>query len=126
MKIDIDTHIHTELSKCCSDPGRSPESVAVELSARGFRLIAITDHFWDNPAYPANWWLLRHPRSDAEEQAAHIRSGHFPIRVLASCEADMKGVGCIGITPESKELFDFVSVSADHFQLRTTHDCHAS
>ncbi len=118
MKIDIDTHIHTGLSKCCSDPGRTPESVADELSARGFRLIAITDHFWDNPACPPDWWLSRHPRSDAEEQAERIRNGHFPIRVLASCEADMKGVGCIGITPESKEFFDFVSVSADHFQLR--------
>ena len=118
MKIDIDTHIHTDLSKCCQDPGRSPECVADELSKRGFRLIAITDHFWDNPACPANWWLLRHPRSAAEDQAEHIRNAKFPIKVLASCEADMQGVGRIGITPESKEIFDFVSVSADHFQLR--------
>jgi len=118
MKIDIDTHIHTELSKCCQDPGRTPESVADELSQRGFRLIAITDHFWDNPAYPPNQWLIKHPRGPAEVQAKHIRNAHFPIRVLASCEADMQGVGRIGITPESKAVFDFVSVAADHFQLR--------
>lgn len=118
MKIDIDTHIHTELSKCCNDPGRSPLTVANELGARGFRLVAITDHLWDNPAVPASWWLSRHSRSGAEVQLEFIRRTAFPITVLASCEADMKGPGQIGITPEFKEKFDFVSVAADHYQLR--------
>ena len=118
MKIDFDTHIHTNVSKCCQDPDRTPLKAAEILSRKGFRLIAVTDHLWDNPAVAPNNWLRRHPREELEEAVDAMRKTVFPIKVLASCEADMQGPGRIGITPEFKEKLDFVSVASDHFQLR--------
>ena len=118
MKINIDTHSHTFVSKCCQDRERTPLKAAELLSKKGFKLIAVTDHLWDNPAVQPNNWLRRHPREELESLVNEMRQTVFPIKVLASCEADMQGPGRIGITPEFKEKLDFVSVASDHFQLR--------
>ena len=46
MNVDIDTHLHTPLSKCCFDPQETIENVVALLAGRGYRLIAVTDHVW--------------------------------------------------------------------------------
>lgn len=120
MKVDIDTHLHTPLSKCCSDPAETIENVAALLAGRGYRLIAVTDHVWGHPSVPPNPWYARHPEQGTLEQAAYIHAHQkeFPLTVLASCEADMKAPGIFGITPAMRESLDLIVLSSDHFQLR--------
>ena len=118
MHIDIDTHIHTPASKCCFDPEQTVANVAERLAARGFRLIAITDHVWVNPDIPPNAWYARHDGTELLQTVRSIRNVHFPLKVLASCEADMQAPGRYGITDEFAEQLDYVSLATDHFQLR--------
>ena len=120
MKVDIDTHLHTPLSKCCFDPAETIENVAAMLAGRGYRLIAVTDHVWGHPTVAPNPWYARHPEQGTLDQADYIHEHQkdFPLTVLASCEADMKAPGIFGITPAMREKLDLITLSSDHFQLR--------
>jgi len=120
MKVDIDTHLHTPLSKCCHDPASTIENIAAVLAGRGYRLIAVTDHVWGHPTVEPNSWYRAHPESGTLEQAdyIHAHAAEFPLAVLAGCEADMKAPGIFGITQAMREKLDLVMLSSDHFQLR--------
>lgn len=118
MKIVTDTHIHTVYSRCCTDPKQTVGNVAAQLAARGFKMIAVADHLWCNPEVVPLGWPAKHPLENLLPQLEEIRHGVFPLRVLASCEADMQGPGRVGMTMEAKKNFDFVSVASDHFQLK--------
>ena len=120
MKVDIDTHLHTPLSKCCFDQQETIENVASLLAGRGYRLLAVTDHVWGHPTVAPNEWYARHPEQGTLEQAdyIHTHASEFPLTVLASCEADMKAPGIYGITDAMREKLDVIMLSTDHFQLR--------
>lgn len=120
MKVDIDTHFHTPLSKCCHDPAATIENIAAILSARGYRLIAVTDHVWSHPTVAPNEWYRRHPESGTLEQAdyIHAHASEFPLTVLAGCEADMQAPGVFGFSQAMREKLDLIMLSSDHFQLR--------
>lgn len=117
MKITIDSHFHTTLSDCCSDPAMTVENVAKHLASRGFQLIAVTDHIWDNSAITPNNFYKLHPACNILKQAQHIRAGKFPLKVLAGCEADMRAPGEFGITQSLREKLDLVIMASDHFHM---------
>ncbi len=118
MKITMDTHIHTPASKCCTNPEQTVEKTAQELYERGFKVIAFTDHVWRNPEILPNHWYAQHDGSALLETVKIIRSRKFPLKVMASCEADMQAPGRFGITDELSDQLDFVMLAPDHFQLR--------
>lgn len=117
MKVKTDTHIHTFLSNCCSDPEMNVDAIVKSSVDRGLELIAITDHLWANPAVPCNGFYDLHPLKNLEQQMKEIRGKDYPIPVLAGCEADMCAPGKFGITPEVRDMFDFVTLASDHFHM---------
>lgn len=117
MLVETDTHIHTTVSDCCEDLQMTAENIAVSAWKRGLKMIAITDHIWANTAVPCNEFYKVHPEDKLVKHAESIRKGEYPIPVLAGCEADMRAPGEFGITKESREKFDLVLLSSDHFHM---------
>ena len=55
-KIDHDLHIHSQLSKCSSDPEQNKENIFKYAEDNGLSTICITDHYWDRTQPGASEW----------------------------------------------------------------------
>lgn len=118
MKITSDLHIHTTLSACCGDPEQKAENIIPLLAGKGFKLLAFTDHLWNNPSIPPSPWYSPQDGSKILGFLKEIHSSSFPVKILAGCEADMRAPGEFGITPELREKFDLVAMASDHFHMK--------
>jgi len=117
MKIKQDLHIHTTISHCCNDPRQTVENIVDLLIPKGFTTLAFTDHIWNNPSVPPSAWYAPQDGRAHRELARTIRGLECQAKLLVGCEADMRGVGKFGVTPEVREEFDIVLMAADHFHM---------
>lgn len=112
---DHDFHIHSTVSRCCKDPLQTPERILEYAKENGFRKICLTNHFWDEKVKSEAEWIDEHgykyltsvlplPKEDG-------------IDFLFGAELDMDYNGILGISPETLEALDFVTVATTHMHL---------
>lgn len=117
--LDHDFHIHTQLSPCSNNPEQNPESILRYGEKYGLRHIVLTDHFWDEAVPGCIGW----------QGYAHI-SKWLPLprsettRLHLGCEADMNRANVLGLTKETAEKLEFITVSINHLHFQMGADEH--
>jgi histidinol phosphatase-like PHP family hydrolase len=98
----IDFHVHTNRSRC-ADRGLSLEKVIREYESRGYRFIALTDHYYRD--------LGVEPFLKAREELERIET---PLKVYLSVEVELAdNLGTIECDhlDELKDVLDYISVA---------------
>ena len=114
--VDHDLHIHSYLSPCSGEAGRTqtPENILKYAEENDFNTICVTDHFWDDAVLPIGYKGLNYayisrnlplPQSDK-------------VRFLFGCETEMDKNNTIGLAPEHYGLFDFIVIPTNHLHLK--------
>ena len=109
--IDHDLHIHSRFSICSSDARQTPEAILAYGLASGFRLLALTDHAWDDEIEcptPFKWRTL----NDAKALLPLPQSPKC--RFVFGLEADMNCFDTLGITPQHTQELELCLLSASH------------
>lgn len=115
--LDHDYHIHSMISQCSGDPEQTAERILKYAKERGFKSIALTDHFWDeNVPGASNWYRTYHKFSDIS--AALPLPSDPEVEFLFGCEVDMDKDGVIGLSKERYDLFDFIIVPTTHMHMK--------
>ncbi len=112
---DHDFHIHSTVSRCCKDPNQTPGRILEYAKENNFRKICLTNHFWDEKIKSEAEWI--------EEHGYKYLTSVLPlpeaqgIDFLFGAEIDMDYNGNLGISPETLEKLDFVTVATTHMHL---------
>lgn len=114
-KIDHDLHIHSQLSKCSSDPEQNKENIFKYAEDNGLSKICITDHYWDRTQPGASEWY----RPQDFEHISQIKP--LPqsenVRFLFGCETEMDSKFNLGIQKERYDDFDFIIIPTTHMHM---------
>ena len=114
--IDHDLHIHSRLSPCSGEKGKTqtPENILKYALENSLRTICVTDHFWDETIEPRGYANLDYA----------LISQNLPlpqnerVRFLFGCETEMDKNNVIGIAPEHYGRFDFIIIPTVHLHLK--------
>ena len=116
--VDHDLHIHSFGSMCSKAPEQTPERILQYAVDRGYPVVALTDHFWDElvPMLQGGWG----PDFYTSQNYPHIcknlplptREG---VRFLFGAEVDMTLDGTVGVSAERLAELDFLLISISHF-----------
>ena len=116
--VDHDLHIHSYLSPCAGEEGKTqtPENILRYAEKNGLNTICITDHYWDETVPGAeNTWYARQDTALISSVLPLPQSDS--VRFLFGCETDMNMHGVIGLAPEHFDRFDFVIIPTNHLHL---------
>ncbi len=114
---DVDLHVHTQLSGCCSDPRQTVAEIARRAAQLGLRTIGLADHVWDNPAWETTDWYRPQNVARLLPVRAQIAALAPDVRFLLGCEAEYAGDGRLGITAERAAELDFVLLACSHLHM---------
>ncbi len=114
-RINHDFHIHSTVSRCCKDEKQTPERILQYAKRNNFERICLTNHFWDEKVESEAQWIDEHgykyltsvlplPQADG-------------IDFLFGAELDMDYNGILGISDETLNELDFVTVATTHMHL---------
>lgn len=101
MKIH-DIHIHTTLSRCCSDPNATPENYLRLGQSRGMTVMGISNHFWDSDVPgSSDWYRVQNFEYISQVKYAfpYEQLNRMGIRLLFGCEPNMPRVFWAWILP---------------------------
>ena len=115
--LDHDLHIHSMISQCSSDPEQTAENILRYAKERGFKQIALTDHFWDETVDGASRWYKEYHKLSDLKRALPLPTDD-EVEFLFGCETDMDKNGVIGISPERFDEFDFIIVPTTHLHMK--------
>lgn len=119
MKIH-DIHIHTTLSRCCSDPNATPENYLRLGQSRGMTVMGISNHFWDSDVPGSSDWY-RVQNFDHISQVKYAfpyeQLNRMGIRLLFGCETEY-AQGVLGIDPAKARLFDYLLIPHTHTHMK--------
>ena len=108
---DHDLHIHSHFSVCSSDARQTPEAILAYGLASGFRLLALTDHAWDDEIpcpTPFQWGAF----SAAKALSPLPQSPKC--RFVFGLEADMNCFDTFGLTLQHAEELELCLLSVSH------------
>ena len=113
--LNHDLHCHSTLSSCCRDSWMTPVNILEHAKACDYQTICLTNHVWDIDVPTAVDFYKG-------QDIAHITSAlPLPqakgIRFLFGCETEYVGGDRIGMARKHFDLFDFVAVPVNHFNL---------
>ena len=113
--IDHDLHIHSNLSRCSSDPEQTPSRILNYAAENGFKQICLTNHFWDERVAGASAWY-------STQDYPHIkRALPLPqrdgIEFLFGCETELDKNLTLGISREVIDEVDFVIIPTTHMHM---------
>ena len=115
FKIDHDLHIHTALSLCSRDPGETTEAILDYGLKNGYKVLAVTDHFWDEKIPGASdWYKIQNFEHISQSMPLPSNDG---IRFHFGCETEMRMDGLVAISPETCEKTDFIIVPTTHLHM---------
>ena len=119
LKIDHDFHVHTALSRCCSDERQLPVNIIPAVKKLGIARLGFTDHLWANPEYTPHEFYLPQTEKQIELLREKLQ-GVNPdgVKIYIGCEAEMIAPGKFGILPALAESLDFVVLATDHFHFK--------
>lgn len=112
---DHDFHIHSTVSRCCKDPGQTPDRILRYAKENGFNKICLTNHFWDEKVESEAEWIEEHGYSYLTSVLPLPQSEG--IDFLFGAEPDMDYNGVFGISEERLSQLDFVTVATTHMHL---------
>ncbi|MBE6717427.1 MAG: hypothetical protein E7573_10980 [Ruminococcaceae bacterium] len=112
---DHDFHIHSTVSRCCKDPGQTPDRILRYAEENGFNKICLTNHFWDEKVESEAEWIEEHGYSYLTSVLPLPESEG--INFLFGAELDMDYNGMLGISEEILSELDFVTVATTHMHL---------
>ena len=112
---DHDYHMHSQLSKCSSDPEQTTERLLQYAKDNGLTSLCVTDHVWDSDVPGASEWY-------GGQNFPHIfESLPLPeadgIKFYFGCEGDMDKHLTLGIAPDKFEKLDFIIVPTTHLHM---------
>ncbi len=113
--INHDFHIHSTVSRCCRDPLQTPERIMQYARENNFDRICLTNHFWDEKIKSEAEWIDEHGYSYLTSVLPLPRQEG--IRFLFGAELDMDYNGILGISRETLDELDFVTVATTHMHL---------
>jgi len=102
-----DFHVHSHMSPCAK-PDMKLRAIVEACSDRGIRYVGINDHL----AATTDPRILSQTRRE-------MRSIKSRVEVFLGCEADILDVGRHTLTDKIIADLDYVSVSANHFHVRS-------
>lgn len=114
--IDHDLHIHSQISRCSGDPAQTSERILQYAEENGFRVVCLTDHFWDETVEGASGWY-------AGQNYAHICTAK-PLpqsdstRFLFGCETELNRFLTLGVSEQRMASLDFIIIPTTHFHMR--------
>jgi len=112
---DHDFHIHSTVSRCCKDPGQTPDRILRYAEENGFNKICLKNHFWDEKVESEAEWIEEHGYSYLTSVLPLPESEG--INFLFGAELDMDYNGMLGISEEILSELDFVTVATTHMHL---------
>ncbi len=112
---DHDFHIHSTVSRCCKDPGQTPDRILRYAKENDFNKICLTNHFWDEKVESEAEWIEEHGYSYLTSVLPLPESEG--INFLFGAELDMDYNGVLGISEEILSGLDFVTVATTHMHL---------
>ena len=122
--IDHDLHIHSEISKCSSNPEQTPKNILKYAEDNGFKKICLTDHFWDDCVSDSLIECGREGMADYLEHSFEKLSTALPlpqgnnIRFLFGCETEMSIGNFFAIGKDRYDAFDFIIVPINHLHFK--------
>ncbi len=119
MKPYYDLHVHTYLSKCCSEKElQIPSSILSLAEEMEINTIGFSDHIWENPDIAPSDWYLNQDKNHILKLVENLKNVSSKTKFLVGCEADTIAPGKFSITPKLAEELDFVLLSCNHFQMK--------
>jgi len=116
--VDHDLHIHSSLSPCSGELGRTqtPENILKYAEENNFNTICLTDHYWDETVPGAqHTWYAKQNTELIRSALPLPQSEH--VRFLFGCEVELDQYNTIGLAPEHFADFDFVIIPTNHLHL---------
>lgn len=112
---DNDLHIHSQLSRCSSDPEQTPEAILQYAVQNNLKTICLTDHFWDQtiPGF-SQWYSTQNYENITKALPLPQADG---VRFLFGCETELRADGTLGVSPELYDKFDFIIIPTTHLHM---------
>lgn len=112
---DHDFHLHSTVSRCCKDIEQTPERILQYAKENNFRKICLTNHFWDEKVKSEAEWIEEHGYSFLTSVLPLPKAQG--IDFLFGAELDMDYNDILGISRETLDSLDFVTVATTHMHL---------
>ena len=112
-----DLHIHTKQSLCASAKPEVKDYVA-NAKAMGLKVIAFTDHMWDNTVPGASSWYQRQDFAHISEIRGDIPASDDRLKILFGCETECDQCGTVGISRELASQLDILLVPNSHTHMK--------
>ena len=115
--LDHDIHLHSKFSPCSGDARQTVESLLAYGVTNGYRLLALTDHAWDeNIDVPHRGWVGFGATWQNLLQLAPLpqaKGTHF----LHGIEVDINMDGVRAIDSEGEQKADFIIYAPSHLHM---------
>ena len=112
-----DLHVHTTLSRCCTDDLCTPALILERAASSGIEIIGFSNHFWDEACPLPSDWYKEQDRAHLLSLKNSIPEDTHGVEVWFGCETEFCGGSRIGISREMAERLDYVLVPASHFHM---------
>ena len=116
--LDHDIHIHSKFSPCSNDARHTVESILSYGVTNGYRLLALTDHAWDNDIdVPHRGWVgagATWQNLKALAPLPQAKGTHF----LLGIEVDINMDGARAIDRRGEEEADFIIYAPSHLHMK--------
>lgn len=113
--IDHDYHIHSQLSKCSSDPEQTPERILQYAKEFGLKKICVTDHYWDSSVEGASPWYK--PQNFEHVCASLPLPQADGVEFLFGAETELDRHMRLGMPLSRFDDFDFVIIPTTHLHM---------
>lgn len=112
---DNDLHIHSQLSRCSSDPEQTTDAILKYALENNLKKICLTDHYWDeNVPGPSNWYSTQDYEHISKALPLPQADG---VRFLFGCETELRADLTLGISPEMYDKFSFIIIPTTHLHM---------
>lgn len=117
MKPRHDLHIHTTLSRCCSDPAQLLPNIIQRTRELGLTKIGIANHLWDSDVCICpNPWYRPQDFNNSYRVRTDLPAGDLGIKVLFGCETEFY-TDTLALTPAHRKELDYALAPHSHIHM---------
>lgn len=110
-----DYHIHTQLSRCSSDPEMTVQRIIETAREMHLTEICLTDHCWDARIPVPHPWYMGQNVESIERNLPIAQPDD--LEVFFGCETEYLGGKRLGLHPDSFKRLDHVNIPMTHFHM---------
>lgn len=112
---DHDFHIHSTVSACCRDDNQTPSMILKYAQENNLHKVCLTNHLWDEAVKSEAEWHPAHTYSKLKTVLPLPQADG--VQFLFGAETDIDYNNVLGVSPDTLENLDFVTVATTHLHL---------